>query len=295
MAAGRDAMTGTPLVNAVILDMDNTLYDWVSYFVPAVHAMLAEAARLLDVNEEQLREDLRAVHVARGNTEHPFALLETRSVASRLPALNRQERYEFLTPAFGAFNNVRDQRLRLYPGVFETLKEIKRAECRLFGHTEATDINISSRARSLGLHGLLEAIYAPRFTGLGHPLGSKRERSREPVPVHPLPSTARKPDPSSIQLILKEIGVKADRCLYVGDSLTKDVAMAKHAGILAAWARYGTGHDPELWRDLVDVSHWDATAVAAAKNTPVRPPDIQPDVTLDSFSELLCHFTFAAG
>ena len=288
-------MTETPLVNAVILDMDNTLYDWVSYFVPAVRAMLAEAARLLDIDEAQLREDLRAVHVARGNTEHPFALLETRTVASHLTALSRQERYDFLKPAFTAFNNVRDQRLRLYPGVLETLKAIRGAGCRLFGHTEATDINISSRARSLGLHGLLEAIYAPRFTGLAHPLGGKRQRSRETVAVRPLPSTARKPDPSSIQLILKEIGVQADRCLYVGDSLAKDVAMARNAGILAAWARYGTSHDPQLWRDLVDLSHWDATAVAAAKNASAEPSDIQPDVTLDSFGELLCRFTFTAS
>jgi phosphoglycolate phosphatase-like HAD superfamily hydrolase len=288
-------MTGTlPVVNAVILDMDNTLYDWVGYFVPAVQAMLAEAAQLLGVDQVLLRDDLRAVHVDRGNTEHPFALLETRTVARRLPDLGRQERHDILRPAFAAFNEVRAQRLHLYPGVIESVQKIKAAGCRLFGHTEATDVNITSRSRSLGLYGTLEAIYAPRFSGSPHPLGVNRGKSVENVPVRPLPSTARKPDPDAIRLILSDIGVEPGRCLYVGDSLSKDVAMAKGAGMLSAWARYGTDHDPRLWRELVGLSHWDVTAVAAAKNHPPESTNVQPDVVLDSFDELLDHFVFAA-
>jgi phosphoglycolate phosphatase-like HAD superfamily hydrolase len=282
------------VVNAVILDMDNTLYDWISYFVPAVRAMLAEAARLLNIDEESLRADIRTVHVARGNVEHPFALLETQAVAMRLPGLSRPERYELLKPAFAVFNDVRNKRLRLYPGVFETLTVIKDTGCRLLGHTEATDINISNRIRSLGLHGTFEAIYAPRSAGLGHPLGNKHGGSTERVPVRRLPSAARKPDPIAIRHILSDIDMEANRCLYVGDSITKDVTMAKRAGMLAAWARYGTKHDPQLWRDLVDISHWDAASVAAAKNRPDEVTNFQPDVTLDSFEELLCHFTFSA-
>jgi FMN phosphatase YigB (HAD superfamily) len=289
-------MTGTPpVVNAVILDMDNTLYDWVGYFVPAVQAMIAEAARLLGVDQDLVRDDLRAVHVARGNTEHPFALLETRTVARCLPDLNRKERHDILRPAFAAFNEVRTQRLHLYPGVLESLQKIKATGCRLFGHTEATDVNITSRSRSLGLDDTLEAIYAPRFRGSPHPLGTNREKPVERVLVRPLQSTARKPDPDAIQLILHDAGVEPDRCLYVGDSLSKDVAMAKSSGMLSAWARYGIDHDPQLWRELVGLSHWDAAAVAAAKNRPPEPSDVQPDVVLNSFDELLDHFVFAAA
>jgi phosphoglycolate phosphatase len=284
-----------PVVSAAILDMDNTLYDWIGYFVPAVRAMIAAAALLLDVNEERVREDLRTVHVVRANIEHPFALLETRVVASRLPTLSRKDRYDILQPAFLAFNEVRDKRLRLYPGVFETLQAIKSAGCRLFGHTEATDVNISSRIRSLGLYGIFEAIYAPRSSGLSHPLGDRREGSSERVPVRRLPAGARKPDLAVIRHILGEIGIEAEHCLYAGDSLAKDVTMAKRAGMHAAWARYGTDHDPQLWHDLVDLSHWDAAAVAAAETGPAESTNIQPDVTLDSFDELLCHFTFSAG
>lgn len=281
-----------PVVNAVILDMDNTLYDWVGYFVPAIHAMLAEAARLLEVDESQLRRDLRDVHVAYGNTEQPFALLETRTVATRMQMLSRRERYDLLKPAFDAFNEVREARLRLYPGVRETLQTIRTSGCRLFGHTEATEVNIVSRIRSLGLDDLLEAVYAMHFKGMPHPLNSDRQESDGQVPVRAMPSTARKPDPASLRTILAEIGVAPARCLYVGDNLEKDVGMAKRAGTLAAWARYGTSHDPQLWRDLVEISHWAPAAVAVVENSAASQNKAQPDVIIDAFTELLYHFTF---
>ena len=281
-------------VSVVILDMDNTLYDWISYFVPAIHAMLAEAARLLDVDEDQLRSDLKAVHVARGNTEHPFALLETRTVTNCLPMLNRRERHDVLKPAFDAFNNVRKQRLQLYPGVRETLQTIKATGCRLFGHTEATEVNIANRVRSLGLEEILEAVYAVNFEGMPHPLDGEHGEPNGRVSVRVMPSTARKPDPSSVKIILAETGVEPVHCLYVGDNLTKDVGMAKKAGILAAWARYGTIHDSKLWHDLVEISHWVPTAVAAVEKDATAQTTIRPDVTIDTFKELLDHFTFSA-
>ena len=273
--------------------MDNTLYDWVSYFVPSIHAMVTEAARLIDVDEDQLRTDLKAVHVARGNTEHPFALLETQTVASRLSMLNRRERYDLLKPAFDAFNEVRKERLQLYPGVREALEIIKATGCRLFGHTEATEVNIASRVRSLGLEELLEAVYAVQFKGMPHPLHGDREESNGQIPVRVMPPTARKPDPSSIKAILTDTGVRAVHCLYVGDNLDRDVGMAKRAGILAAWARYGTIHDPELWRDLVEISHWAPAAVAAVENGRAARSTVKPDVIIDAFKELLRYFTFS--
>jgi len=282
------------MVNVVILDMDNTLYDWVSYFVPAIHAMLAEAARLLDVDEAKLRDDLRAVHVSHGNTEQPFALLETQVVGKRLPTFDRRERHDFLEPAFDAFNEVRKERLQLYPGVRETLQAINATGCRLFGHTEATEVNISSRVRALGLNQLLEGIYALHFEGMPHPLGSDRGEPGARAEVRVTPSTTRKPDPGSIKAILADTGTTAGRCLYVGDNLAKDVTMAKRAGVLAAWARYGSRHDPQLWHDLVEISHWDPAAVAAVESGSTAPNEIKPDVIIDSFDELLLHFTFTA-
>jgi phosphoglycolate phosphatase-like HAD superfamily hydrolase len=280
-------------VNLLILDMDNTLYDWIDYFVPAIYAMLPVAARLLNVDDDTLREDLRAVHVAHRNTEQPFALLETRAVDMRFPDLSRREKHDILKPAFDAFNEVRKQRLRLYPGVHETLAKIKATGCRLFGHTEATEINISTRLRALGLSQFLEAVYAVPSDGTPHPVGDDRAEQPDRVPVYVMPPTARKPDPRSLYAVLAGAGISAEYCAYVGDSMTKDVAMAKRAGVIAAWARYGVSRSRQMWLDLVKVSHWDPSAVVTADIATPQPPDIQPDVILDSFEQLLDNFRFS--
>jgi FMN phosphatase YigB (HAD superfamily) len=287
--------TRRPVVNALILDMDNTLYDWVAYFVPAVRAMVAVAAKILDVSEDELRGDLQVVHRNHGNTEHPFALLETAAVERCLPGMSQRARHEHLLPAFAAFNEVRRQHLHLYADVESTLRAIRATGCHIVGHTEAKDVNINSRARSLGLDAMLEAIYAPRFVGPPHPLGADRRPVPTAIEVRVLPPTARKPNPDIARRIAEQLGVPSAHCLYVGDNLSKDVAMAKRAGMRAAWARYGTHHDPDLWRDLVALSHWDPAAVTAAEVRSDNSAQCTPDVTLDAFHELRKHYTFAAA
>jgi phosphoglycolate phosphatase len=160
----------------------------------------------------------------------------------------------------------------------------------VFGHTEASDVNISSRIRALGLNEVLEEVYARRFEGMPHPLGSDYVMPSADGNVRVTSFTARKPDPTSIKAMLTSTGAIPDRCLYVGDSLVKDVAMAKRAGVHAAWARYGTDRDPQLWRKLVEITDWDAKSVEAVKDITTV-----PDVTIDSFKELLLHFTFSAS
>ncbi len=62
---------------ALITDLDNTLYNWYAFFIPAFYGMISEAARILDCPESQLIEDMRRVHVRFGDVEHPFALIHT--------------------------------------------------------------------------------------------------------------------------------------------------------------------------------------------------------------------------
>jgi phosphoglycolate phosphatase len=272
--------------------MDNTLYDWVGYFVPAVEAMLKQAAKVLEASDEVLRKDLRLVHVTYGNTEHPFALLETKTVQERLPTETPAERYRFLETAFMAFNAERAAHLKLYPTVHETLQMVRDRGCLVVGHTEATDVNISSRIRRLGLSELLEAIYAPSFQGPPHPLGNPSRPSANRISLRRLSTAARKPAPEIVTRILSEMGVGAQRTLYVGDSLDKDIRMAKDAGVWTAWARYGIRHDPEVWRSLVSLSHWQAAAVTAAEHSHTPKREVDPDVILDSFGEILQKFSF---
>jgi hypothetical protein len=61
----------------LICDLDNTLYDWVGYFVPSFYAMVDTAVQITGCERETLLDDFRREHRARGDSEQPFALLET--------------------------------------------------------------------------------------------------------------------------------------------------------------------------------------------------------------------------
>lgn len=67
----------SPRIRLFITDLDNTLYDWVSFFTSSFYEMVGEAAGLLQADRGELLDQLRDVHRRHHNSEHPFALLET--------------------------------------------------------------------------------------------------------------------------------------------------------------------------------------------------------------------------
>lgn len=282
-------MGGLPVIELLITDLDNTLYDWVSSFVPAFYGMVEAAAEVLAVDRERLLDELREVHRRYLNVEQPFALLETETVLSRYPGESRLGRKQRLERAFRVFGDIRRERLRTYPGVRETLASVRASGCAVAGYTEAVVENSLYRLKLLDLTRLVQRLYAPAGEAVGHPdpsRGSLLEGFDDYVV--PLPRGHRKPDPAVLNDIRLAHGVSAERTLYVGDSLRKDVAMASAAGIHAAWARYGSVRDPELWDKLVRVTFWSKAETEPEAEEPECP------VKLDSFAELLRHYEFGA-
>ncbi|WP_156898637.1 HAD hydrolase-like protein [Bradyrhizobium erythrophlei] len=49
---------------------------------------------------------------------------------------------------------------------------------------------------------------------------------------------------------------------YIGDSLAKDVKMARAAGCFAIWAKYGVSKDEDMYAKLVKISHWSEDDIA---------------------------------
>ena len=76
--------------------------------------------------------------------------------------------------------------------------------------------------------------------------------------------------------------------MYIGDSIARDVMMAKMVGVAAVWAKYGTHHSQEEYAALVRVTHWTDQDVAREIDLKKRAADVEPDVVLDgSFSQIL--------
>lgn len=275
-------------MNLLITDLDNTLYDWVTYFANSFRAMTKDLAARLEVEEEALLDEFKAVHRHYGNSEHPFAMFELPSVRRRFPNSSRQELLVELDSSLAAFRAAREKHLRLYTGVSETLRALSEAGTIIVAHTEAVAIHAYYRLMRLDILKYFKHIYALEGCPEPHP-DPTRAAQLVPPPdlIDFIPKNERKPNPALLQHICHSEGIRLSDAYYVGDSLSRDVSMAKTAGVTAVWARYGTGYERSLWDILVRVTHWTDEDVAREAELRTLYSDIQPDHTIDRFVDLL--------
>ncbi|EKM31501.1 HAD hydrolase, IA, variant 1 family protein, partial [Vibrio harveyi] len=102
-----------------------------------------------------------------------------------------------------------------------------------------------------------------------------------------LPPEESKPNPKLLEHICREEGVDIEDAVYVGDSLTKDISMAREIGMRSVWANYGRNFSPECWKILVQITHWTEQDVIREEELKRAYADISPDYTIASFSELI--------
>lgn len=273
-------------VKVLITDLDNTLYDWVGFFAKSLAAMIDETVRLIECDPKVLKQDLQAVHRRYRDPERPYALLET--VTVRAYFSSDEEARQTLAPAFMAFSRERRKHLHCYPGVVKTLESLKSVGVPIIAHTEANAIQAIRRLEKLDLLKFFHSVYA---------LDSDLEfRSPPPLAVHRVPESLRKPNPKILDRICNELHVGAKDALYVGDSLARDIGMARLAGLRCAWASYGTRHSDSDWSLVVEVSHWSAEDIQRAAKAQEALGNTNPDAVLtESFAELLVKFDFENG
>lgn len=286
-------------VSILITDLDNTLFDWLAMWHAAFSALLDELVRISGVPEDELLDEIRSVHQRYGTSEYAFLIEELTCV--RRPQESREEVLQRFEPAIRAYGAARKETLRLYPGVLETLKRLRKQGVVVAGYTESFAYYSNYRVRKLGLDGLLQVLYSPPDHDL--PPGISRQSVRSYPPDHyrfqetehrHTPAGEHKPQPDLLAHIVRSLGGDLEDAVYVGDSLLKDVAMAQDAGVRDVLAEYGRTQDRQAYELLKRVTHWTDEDVAREKRLLERPP-VQPAyVLVDSFAELLDLFDFSA-
>lgn len=278
-------------IKLLVCDLDNTLYDWVGFFVPAFYAMVNRVVEITGCDRETLLDDLHAVHQKHHDSEHPFALLETSFVRTRFPGQTIEEIKNTLDPAFHAYNSARKRSLALHPGVRETLNALIESNVKLVAHTESKLYAIVTRFKLLGLTDYFSRIYC-RERSFSEYVGSRigNEFLNE-FPMHKvveLSGHQTKPNVDVLLEICSREGVSPTSTAYVGDSMARDILMAKQAGVYAIWAAYGARHDMSDYERLVRISHWTEEDVARERELRLASEQIHPDFTAHgSFAEIL--------
>jgi phosphoglycolate phosphatase-like HAD superfamily hydrolase len=279
----------------LITDLDNTLFDWVDLWHSCFAAMLSQISAISGIEIDQLKPDIRHVHQRHGTSEYSFLIEELPQLRQRFPDSNLAEVFK---PAIDAYRAMRREKLRLYPTVAETLLQIKGAGAAIIGYTESMAFYSNYRVRRLGLDGVFDWIFSPEDHDLPAHISSGNARNypaahyqfRYTRHAH-TPRGSLKPDPKVLLKIIGQLEAKPDDCVYVGDSLHKDIAMARDAGVMDAYAQYGRAQHTEAYRLLREVTHWSDADVEREKRISDR--EICPGVTLTrNFGELRDYITF---
>jgi phosphoglycolate phosphatase len=281
------------MIKLVITDLDNTLYNWVDYFVPSFKAMLREMVRLTGVDEGALKNSFKRVYERHRTTEYSFAIEELDVLSKENAGLPLRAVLEKYSPAVKAFQQVRRETLRLYDGVSTTLKELRRQGRKIAAHTDAMMYYAENRLKQLEIEALFDALVAPRDHGLPPRArrGDVRHHTREDkysaqIPLkRALDPGMLKPNPECLGNIIKTFGVRPTETAYIGDSLQKDIVMAQRSTVYDIYAVYGKRVNPTHYELLMDITHWTTEDVEREQNSLKGP--VSPTFTIERFEDTL--------
>ena len=271
------------MIKLLVTDLDDTLYSWIGFFIPAFYGMLDELSLILSVPKSDLLDEYQHVHQEKGSVEDPFATLYLPSVKAAYPGKTKEELLNILNPVFHKFNSIRKKKLELYPGVKETLEKIAGMGIKVVGYTDSAEENGFYRLKRLGIDDYFQSVYV---SDSQFELPDYLPASEKTQIVH-----GKKPNPAVIHKICQQESVAIGEIVYLGDSLTKDVYMARRAGALSVLCKYSynaKGQD-ELYSKLVAISHWTATDFEQEKAIKeiCKAENIHPDYTIHAFDEIL--------
>jgi len=276
-----------PRLRAVVTDLDNTLYPWVDYIVPALEAMVTSLVATTGLPRVRVVQSLKAVYAKYQSNEYPFAIQE-----SELFEPYKADFDSFhalvLEPARLAFKAARERFLKPYPGVRETLEELRRRGLKLVALTDAPRNAAELRLKWLRLDTHFDALYTLPAYALPDNVSPEIRRRQAAghyvakAPVVELPLDFEKPSPAGLRRILSDLGLDGAEVLYVGDNVKKDMPVAQACGALGVWAEYGTYVSSEYRERLAVISAKAVTQRHVAEETPARWP-----LAISSFTQVL--------
>jgi phosphoglycolate phosphatase len=269
-------MSGTILV----LDVDNTLYDFVDFFGPSFRSMVHALSRTEKIPESEIVRSARSVYQGAGTLDYRL-LIENMDIFQDRPA---EDIVRLIHLARVAFSRTRNTRLKLYDGMGAVLWGARAAGFKSICVTNAPYYEVTSRLRRLNVLGLIDGLIAWEGRAADEEklevVNSFQERRSHLEQRFDIFWTTNrqnlKPSPSPFLKIRDRYG--HSRAMYsIGDSIAKDLDPAKKAGMTTIWARYGTHVDQRNLQTVLEVTPWTAGEIALASERPC-----EPDYVVDS-------------
>ncbi|WP_322994036.1 HAD family hydrolase [Castellaniella sp.] len=286
-------------IDTLIIDLDNTIFDWFAVWYASFIPIYNDILRVTGRPASEIEADIRAVHQVRRTSEYTFLLEEIEALKDIRQTEDIRVRFH---DAFEVSRRGRDLNLKLYPSVFRCLWDIKRKGTKIVAYTESMGFYSAYRLKRFGLDGVIDVLFSPEDHDT--PAGVSVDKMRrlpdefyelQVTQVRHTPPGELKPNPRILLDIIKAVGAKAERCAYVGDSLFKDVAMARDVGVFDIHAKYGESQRRPEYNLLQRVSHWTEADVQREREITAKGHTFEPSAVLkDSFAEIFIYCDFGA-
>ncbi len=248
-------------IDTVIWDADNTLWDWMSYAVPAYEAMCNALAVYAGKSPDETAAAMKVFYTLKGTLEDE-GLVQGLVSAGFFAHMSNFNLEEAVHIAKISFSQEREKHLKLYPGVFEAVTKVRQRVKQQIVLTDATGHQAPRRLMRSGLSGYFNAIHS-----MAIPLVDNiPERLRRPrsygidIPHHIL--SEEKPHINLETLLGMTREEIEKRVAIIGDNDAKDMELARLYRCLGVHAAYGRVPDPDLIRRLLRF----APPLAARKN-----------------------------
>lgn len=196
-------------IKAIIFDLDNTIIDFQTMkhkcCEKAVKAMIKAG---LKTSYKKAYAELFELYSYHGIEDHEIFNKLLKKLTGKID-------YQILTHGIIAYRNERLTHLKPYPQTEQTLKALKKKGVKLGIISDAPKLQAWLRLVSMGLDNYFDHV----ITSNNH---------------------IRKKEPKPFKKMLKELKVKPNEAIYVGDNPTRDIKEAKRNGLLTAFAKYGS-------------------------------------------------------
>lgn len=292
----------TTKTKLLVLDVDNTVFCWPKFFIPAFKAQLKFIEQKTGIPYNQLCKEVSEIFIQHHTIEYPFVTQQLPSVIKYCENNTDRILYEITEPARLHFSNVAFPNLKPYKNVVDTLIYMKKNHptMKIVALTDAPTYVTIWKLNKMGLLHYFDGIY-----GLEDPKLPIEDIEIRVVPeillkhlskhkfnfngkIRALPNDYEKPGVKGMKTILidYDMDLPKDRkhVIYVGDNLKKDIGLADKLNITSVWAKFGTEIDPSLYTTMQEFAPGKFIYRNVSEQATETP---KPDHIINDFSEIL--------
>ena len=209
------------MIKAILFDIDNTLIDFMKMkkksCEAAVEAMISKG---LKMKKQDAMKGIYAIYDKRG--------IEYKNIFEKIiKKSNGKVDYRIMASGVLAYRKTKEYYLVPYPGVIPTLTKLKK-KYKLAIVSDAPSIKAWTRLISMKIDGFFDVVVTK---------GDVKKQKTSAVPFNSA---------------LKQLKMKPEEVLMVGDRIERDINTPKKLGIKTCFARYGVENPPSRGESKAD-------------------------------------------